>query len=207
MNSQPSPSRDPGIRSSYNVEKNQYRIRFERALSFSLACLILLFGISRRFPERRESMWSKRSFEIIQVEYIPSTPRTNNLRVPSVPTVPLITESEMLPDEEILDITDFDTDVFTPDMSDAFDMSLEDLGLAGGDREDIGNAVNGVVVLGLLINQYGRVDSVRVVKNTTRSKSFETEVINTAFRARYIFEDDRIQKSRWIERSFTYRKK
>jgi hypothetical protein len=200
-------SDDSNVLTRYQIEKNQYRGRFERALSLSLFCMIMVFGISRRLPERQELKWSKKKLEIIQVEKIPSTPRSNIFRSPKVPAVPLIAESEIIPDDEIPDIDKLDSDDFFRNTEAPRDILINDPGVAGQDRGDSWNPGNGVVVLNLLINEYGRVDSVCVVKNSTLNKRFETEAINTAFRSRYLFENGRTQKPRWIERSFSFRKK
>jgi hypothetical protein len=197
-------SPDPKESVYYEIEKRQYRIRFEKALSATLLCIIVLFVVFRRSSLTFEVKWRKNKYEVIQVDFIPTTQRIARDHFPTMPTVPLFDEVEIFPEDEELDLKDISpADVF----SDMDEIQIEDVGLTKSNLNDNWNAESGMVVLRLLINQYGRVDSVRVEKNTTRSKSFEAEAINMAFRGRYLFEDGRMQESRWIERSYWFKKK
>ena len=203
---------------AYGQEKAVYRIRFEKALIFSLVSALLVFLVSRRLPERTQKTWKLNSMmTAVAMDVTPRTKQGTMARPPTLPQVPIPTEDEYLPEDETIELTQLD--IFE-------DIPLFD-GMGGGGgggvyrvpwrprpiREVIPEypeserkrGVEGVVVLEILVNQEGYVDSVRVVDNTTRSQLIAHSAVEAAYRSQYVpATRDGRKVPIWIQRPYRF---
>ena len=152
------------------------------------------------------------------MEMIPQTRQGGGLsRPPTLPQVPIPTEDEYIPDDETIEITRFD--LFE-------DIPLFDGVGGGGGYRGIGRprpirevipeypnaerkkGVEGVVILEIFVNAEGRVDSVRVLSNTTRSKRLELSAIEAAYKSLYVpAKRDGRNVPIWIQRPYRFERK
>ncbi len=185
---------------AFSEEKNRYRIRLEKSLVAVLAAHILLLGLSHRIPQRPKRKLNLPRLISVTSEIVPIT-RTGNLPIPpSRPQVPIPTEDEYLPEDETIETTELTFDDFVPQNAIPDDGSVYSTKFQEVEEDDKElEVVPGIVTLGIYVNEFGHVDTVCVISNSTRSKRFEEETINTAYRTRYRFTK---AEARWIERSF-----
>jgi TonB family protein len=209
----------PSNQGAYGEEKAVYRIRFEKALIFSLAAALSVFLVSRRLPERNRKTWKLNTMmTAVAMDVTPRTRQPGSMaRPPNLPQVPIPTEDEYLPEDETIELTQLD--IFE-------DIPLFD-GVGGGGgggvyrvpwrprpiREVIPEypeserkrGVEGVVVLEILVNQEGYVDSVRVVDNTTRSQRIAHSAVEAAYRSQYVpATRDGRKVPIWIQRPYRF---
>lgn len=184
-------------------EKARYRVRFEKSLIVALMLMTSLFGVSHRFPQRPWKMKPLPKYITVTAEMVPTTRVGGVPRAPNLPQVPIPVEDEYMPEDETIETTEL---VETMDLP-SYEVTEEELPTFEeflGFRtqpDDRDKAVSGVVTLSLLVNVFGQVDSVLVLGNTTRSKTFEEDAIFTAYRTRYrLYNEEAV----WIERSFNY---
>ena len=200
---------------AYGQEKASYQTRLEKGLIISLSMLILVFLVSRRIPEKPKKVWTLSTLTTVALDVTPRTTYGGMPRPPTLPQVPIPTEDEYLPEDETIEFTQLD--VFE-------DIPLYD-GFGGGGGTYLGPArprpikevipeypdserkqgIEGVVVLEILVNQIGRVDSVRVVSNTTRSRRLERSAIEAAYKSRYMpATRDGKKVPIWVQRPYRF---
>ncbi len=207
-------------------EKASYRIRFEQALIVVLSVMIIFFVLSKRIPYRPFQRVPIIGFSTLSIEdLMPATRQGGLPRPPALPQVPIPSEDEFLPEDETIDSTRLNVRQGIP----IFDGDGTGSGAGGGDgfgygggmgakpirdvipeypEEERKQGVEGVVELAILVNEMGRVDSVRVLLNTTRSQRLEKSAIQAAMKSRYMpprHQGKRI--SRWIRRPYRFERK
>ena len=190
-------------RSVYRQEKARYRVRVEKSMIAALVLMMILFSLSRRIPERPSKVLNLPKVVTVTAEQVPTTRHGGVPNTPMLPQVPIPVEGEYLPEDETIETTEL---VETMDLP-SYEVSLEDLpsfeefmGLRRTE-DDRDKAVSGVVTLAVLVNEFGQVDSVRVLGNTTGSKRLEEDAIFKALRTRYRLTSDEAQ---WVERPFHF---
>lgn len=204
----------------YGKEKAIYRVRLEKAMIFTLMLTILLFLISRRIPYKPSKTIELTLLSVVSMESIPQTTQGSLPRPPTLPQVPIPTEDEFIPEDETIEITRFDL---------YEDIPLFD-GVGGGGgasaysgvgrprpiREVIPEYPNserregfeGVIVLEILVNAEGYVDSVKVLDNTTRSKRLEQSAMEAALKSQYVpAKRDGRNVPIWIQRPYRFERK
>jgi TonB family protein len=185
-------------------EKTRYRVRLEKALIVTLGVMMILFTLSRRIPERAPKELKLPKAVTVMAERVPTTRHGGVPNTPTVPQVPIPVEDEYMPEDETIETTEL---VETMDLP-SYEVALDDLPsfdeFMGFDRveDDRDKAVSGVVTLSVLVNEFGQVDSVRVLGNTTGSQRLQEEAIFTALRTRYRLKSTEAQ---WVERPFHFK--
>jgi TonB family protein len=189
---------------AYSEEKAKYRVRLEKSMILTLITCIALFCLSRRIPTRPKKIIKLAKYITVTPDMTPVT-RTGGIPIPpSYPEVPIPSEDEFMTADETIEYTDLD-------LSEDLPWYDGEYGHPGAQFEeppeskfedDRLQAVSGEVRLAVLVNEFGQVDSVRVILNTTRSKSFEEEAIFNAYRTRYKLQKHEAQ---WIERPFYFK--
>lgn len=174
-------------------EEKDYRKTVELGLIISLLILIILFQTSKRY-DIKKLVVKKPSILIDVVEDIPQTVQQDRMPAPSRPAVPIASEDESLPEDETIELTNFDfTDMPPPPppppetIDDSvpifvpFDEPPSPVGgLAAIQRAlvypEIARkaGVEGLVILHLQINEKGEIRRVKVIK------SLELDVMDNA---------------------------
>lgn len=88
-------------------EEKEYRKTIELGLIVSLLILIIFFQTSKRY-EVKKLVAMKPSILINVVEEIPQTVQQDRTPAPSRPSVPIASEDESLPEDETIELTNFD---------------------------------------------------------------------------------------------------
>lgn len=206
-----------GLKSGpYAREKNRYRIYFERALISTLGCMIVLFTVSHRIPKRNRKYDFVPGFSTMNIDMVPATRHGGMPRPPDLPQVPIPVEDEYLPEDETIDLFEFDPN----EGISLFDGlgTMPEAGGAGGlglrpIREVIPEypndlrkkGIEGVVMLSLYVNPTGSVDSVEVLQNTSRNKRLERYAIHAAYSSRYVpAKRDGKKIACWIQRRYEF---
>jgi TonB family protein len=200
----------------YAKEKDCYRIYFERALISTLACMIVLFAVSHRIPKRNRKYDFIPGFSTMNIDMVPATRHGGMPRPPDLPQVPIPVEDEYLPEDETIEIFEFDPNegisLFdgvgtVPDMGGNGGMGLRPI------REVIPEypkdlrkkGVEGVVLLSLFVTAGGIVDSVEVIQNTSMDKRLERYAIQAAYHSRYVpAKRDGEKIACWIRRKYEF---
>ena len=203
-----------GISERKDPLREQYALRIERAAVLALLLLIGLFlGFKRLALERpREPVRVALS---VVVEEIPATRQGSRRPPPRKPAVPIPAESEMLPEDEVIE----------PEQD-----WLQGLGEAAstGQSERIGGAllylprairdvipefpeklrgkVRGYIKLMLRVDPSGRVAEVLVVENTTGSDELQRAAVAAAKRCLFVPpRDERGRKvSVWVPKIYRF---
>jgi TonB family protein len=200
----------------YANEKRRYRVLFEKALLTTLICVILFFIVSRRVHEKNRRISFVPGFTTMTIDMVQATKHGGMPRPPDLPQVPIPVEDEYLPDDETIDIFQFDP---TEGIS-LFDGvgSMPDGGGMGGMglkpiREVIPEypkdlrkkGIEGIILLSILVNSNGAVDSVEVLQNTSMSRRLERSAIQAAYGSRYVpAKRDGKKIACWIRRRYEF---
>ncbi len=208
-------------RSFREDERSSYRLRFEKGLIISLILVILVFEFSKKIPEKDISEYSFGFGNMIYVDPMPQTSRKKAIsQAPRLPQVPIPSEDEYIPEDETIDETLFD-------MSSSIEYDEGKGGSGGFGSGSIGDAprpirevipeyprrekkrgIEGVIELWIRINKEGRVDSVRVLKNTSKNKNLERAAVNAALKSIYVPAERHGKKiNLWIRRKYKFEKK
>jgi len=162
-------------------EEKEYRKTIELGLIVSLLILIIFFQTSKRYKVKRLVM-KKPSILIDVVEEIPQTVQQDRTPAPSHPSVPIASEDESLPEDETIELTNFDFTETPPPPETHIDDSLPTFvpfdeppspvgGLAAIQRHVVypeiarKAGVEGLVILHLQIDEKGEIRRVRVMKS------------------------------------------
>jgi len=185
--------------------KRAYYVRFEKSLCVSLLFFVIVFTVSKHYSSFDMSgSLSVKKVEIVVEELPPVTRKQKRVEVPQLPRVPVPSEAEYLPDDETIEDTDFKEadDIPTQGMGDF--PELPDNVIFKKKSSAKKQVRSGYVKLLVFVNNFGQVDSVRVVENTTNSKKNEITAIRRAYSTRYLGKDRKRKKSKWIERVFNF---
>lgn len=198
------------------AERRRYRVRLEKALVLSLTALTLLFGISRRMPQRKKRVAVFSGSSLASVDLTPITQQGGIPRPPTLPQIPIPTEDEFLPEDETIEETTLEILENIP-LFDGFGRGTGFEGSGGfGPRpirevipeyskEERNRGAQGVVELYILVNSEGYVDSVRVLVNTTTSRILEQAAIRAAKMSQYVpATRDGRNVARWIRRPYRF---
>ena len=201
---------------AYGQEKASYRTRLEKGLIISLSLMILMFLASRRIPQKPKKVWTLSSLTTVALDVTPRTTHGGMPRPPTLPQVPILTEDEYLPEDETIELTQLNV---------SEDIPLFDGFGSGGGGTYLGPArprpikevipeypdserkqgIEGVVVLEILVNEWGKVDSVRVVHNNTQSRRLERSAIEAAYKSKYMpATRDGRKVPIWIQRPYRF---
>ena len=198
---------------AYADEKRKYRIHFERALLVVLTCVVILFLVSRRMHERNRRVRFVPGFATMNLDLVQATKRGGMPRPPDLPQVPIPVEDEYLPDDETIDIFDFDVNEGIP-LFDGFGTAPDAGGMGLRPIREVipeypkdlrKRGIEGVILLTILVNSRGHVDSVEVLKNTSLSKRLEQAAIQAAYGSRYVpAKRDGEKIACWIQRRYEF---
>lgn len=193
-------------RGARKKELAESRRCFEKGLILTLVGVILVFGLSRRIPFRDGKRSGINAYVILTVDMVPVTRQGRVPLVPALPQVPIATEDEYLPVDETIETTELELFEDVPSFTETNEDFLVGEGIPVYQKKDndAPKVVAGVVELNILVNEFGQVDSVRVLRNTTRSEDYEAQAIKTAYRTRYVIEDKKQQERHWIQRTFYF---
>ena len=152
----------------------------------------------------------------MNIDMVPATRHGGMPRPPDLPQVPIPVEDEYLPEDETIDLFEFDPN----EGISLFDGigTMPEAGGAGGlglrpIREVIPEypndlrkkGIEGVVMLSLYVNPTGGVDSVEVLQNTSRNKRLERYAIHAAYSSRYVpAKRDGKKIACWIQRRYEF---
>jgi len=197
----------------FEEEKNVFQIRFEKSLIAVLLIFIFLFLFSRKMT------WKKSGIKYISVDNIsavniPVTSHGGIPRPPTLPQVPLPVDDEYIPQDETIEDTDLD---LYEDI-----IRLDDYGTGRGavairprpirdvipeyPEKERKKGITAEVVVKLLVNSSGSVDSVQVVSNTTNNKNFEKAAKKAAYKTKYLpAKVKRENIALWIMRKYTWK--
>ncbi|MBN2417580.1 TonB family protein [bacterium] len=192
-------------------EKRQYRVRFERALIVVMAITIVLFTGFKRVGKKIKIPHYVFSNTIMIADLPPATEVGAMPRPPLLPQIPVPSEDEYISEDVTIDIVDFnDIDGLLPFDGPAGSGPVTGA-FATGPRpirevvpeypDDLRKrGVEGVVMLSILVNATGAVDSVVVIGNTTRNRRLERAAVAAAYKTQYMPFDTQKGSSFWIER-------
>jgi len=194
-----------------------YRRRFELGLVISLALAMSLFVVSKRLDQGREVPVYIVGDDFSALDLPPVTKSGGRPKVPTLPSVPIASEDESIPEEETIELTELDLSVGIVSLE---GLGFDDFGSVGGGstgprplRETVPEypdelkrkGVEGTVLLSILVNARGRVDSVYVLENSSGSRRLEKAAVEAAKLSLYMPSrqgDDR--RSIWIQRPYVF---
>jgi len=203
----------------YAKEKIRYRIRFEKALILSLILTILLFVLFRRIPKQRNREFLSKGYSFFSLDIVPATSQTGAPPPPVLPEVPIPTENEYLPEDETIEETKLNLTEGIPLFDTAGDRGegINSGGIGLRPIKDVipeypkkerRKGIEGVVELKILVNSKGKVDSVVVLQNTTKSKILEKAAIQAAYKSLYLPAKKNGKKiSIWIRRPYRFERR
>ncbi len=197
----------------FEEEKKAFQIRFEKSLIAVLLIFIMLSFISRRIPQGKYGI-KYISVDHMSVVNIPVTSHGGLPRPPTLPEVPIPVEDEYIPLDETIEDTDLD---IYEDI-----IRLHDYGTGRGavairprpirdvipeyPEKERKQGIKAEVVVKLLVNSSGSVDSVQVVSNTTHNINFEKAAKKAAYKTKYLpAKVKRENIALWIMRKYTWK--
>ena len=119
--------------------------------------------------------------------------------MPNIPSVPVPTEDDLIPEDVTIEDTDFKETDDIPSSADSELAAIPDNAVIVKKEPKIED-VSGYIRLKVFINRFGQVDSVRVIENTTGSQECVKIAKRKAFSTRYIKRDKFKKKAKWIEK-------
>jgi TonB family protein len=196
-------------------EKASVQIRLERGLIFSLLLMITVFFTSQRIPLSKKKAYRLSALTTVAMDIVTQTNQGGLKRPPNLPQVPIPVEDEYLPEDETIEFTDLDVfeDIPLFDGDGTGGSSLVGVGRPRPIREVIpeypkserSRGFAGEVILDILVNAMGKVDSVRVVNNTTRSLRLAQAAVDAALRSQYMpAKRDGRPVPIWIQRPYRF---
>ncbi|MCK5146086.1 energy transducer TonB [bacterium] len=205
----------------YNSEHRQelkaYRTRLELGLIISLSILIILFVFSKRLSSRIDIPVYIASDNIWALDLPPASRSGGAPKAPLLPQIPIPSEDDALPEEETIELTDLDLSIGIPSIEGLWPGDSGHVG--GGARgprliqevvpeypqDLIKKGVGGIILLSILINDRGIVDSVMVVDNSSGNRRLELCAVNAAKKTRYMPAGKKNKgKSLWVRRPYTF---
>jgi len=198
------------------IERRFYRVRMEKALIAALGLFSLLFLLFRHAPRNR-LIPKPVSLNMVSYEMIPATRQGGLPRPPNLPSVPMPTEDEFTLEDETIDETALDPDMDIP----LFDSDGPwGRGTVGGltprpvrevipeySETERRRGIRGDVILDILVNAEGKVDSVVIVQNSTLSQHLAAAAKAAAYQSLYVpAHRDGKPVSFWIRRPFRFGK-
>ena len=197
-------------------EEWAYRIRFEKALILSLTAMIILFLSSQKIPLKKDKEFTIGIFNVMDVDMVPQTKQGILARPPRLPQIPIPTEDEFVLEDETIELTVLDLNESIPVFEGFGNYQIGSQGMPRPvseivpeyPRSERRKGVEGIVRLEIRVDETGKVDSVRVVENTTSSQVLEENSILAAYKSRYMPAKRKGQNvSRWIKRLYRFEKK
>ena len=187
----------------YKKEITSYRKRIEQSFVVTLILASLFFTFFRQLSEKPVS-GRKVRYVKLTVEDIPITRHKHIPKTPLLPQVPIPSEDDFIPTDETIELMETIYDEDFSSFADGMEIDESVIPIFPDTQPEDAKPTNGVIRLAVLINQFGQVDSVRVLENTTRSNKDERNAIRAAYRTRYVWEVEHEETFQWIERSFHF---
>lgn len=197
-------------------EIQQYRVRIEIGLMAVLGCFILLFVLNKRGPEKPVRLPELSGRSAIVIDEIPLTRQGRPRTAPSRPVLPVPDETEVIPTDFTIETEFFSVNAGVPRMGDGSSGEWGEVGSGFMPRpireavpefpeSDRKKGIHGVVELSILVNYRGKVDSVRVIRNTTGSRSLAQAAKEAAYRSLYRPPGGKLKgQSCWITRPYRF---
>jgi len=197
----------------FEEERNILQTRFEKSLIAVLLIFIILSFISRRIPQGKSEI-KYISVDHMNIVNIPVTSQGGLPRPPTIPEVPIPVEDDFIPPDETIEDTNLE---LYEDL-----IRLDDYGKGSGvvavrprpirdvipeyPERERKKGIKAEVVVKLLVNSSGSVDSVQIVSNTTNNKSFEKAAKKAAYKTKYLpAKVKRENIALWIMRKYTWK--
>jgi hypothetical protein len=190
-----------------------YRKRLEKSIICALLLTIFIFSFSKRKTRKALPPVEINIASIVTLDTPPPTSRKHSgSTVPQKPSIPLAAETEFIPEEMLPDTlpnANGNSNLLWNDMLEGIGLpdpgGVEDF---GGDPGDRGAAYQpGFVELNILVNREGRVDSVMIIENTTRSVYMANKALQKAYRSLFILPWKRSDgETMWIQRKYWFKK-
>jgi TonB family protein len=197
-----------------------YLARLELGLVIALSLFTAVFVVSKRLNKKIEVPIYIASDNLSLLDLPPVTKPGGAPKVPTLPQVPVPSEDDALPEEETIELTELDMSIGFPTFE----------GNGPGDNGQWGGAnmgprplrevipdypddlkkkgIEGVVLLSVLVNQSGRVDSVWVVENSSGNRRLAHAAIEAARETVYMpIKNMKNKRSVWIQRPVTFEAK
>lgn len=187
----------------YKKELISYHKRFEQSFVITLLLVSLLFLFFKRLPTK-PLVEKKVRYVKLSVEDIPITRHRHVPKTPLLPQVPIPSDDDYIPVDETIELIETVYDEDFSSFADGMEIDESVIPIFPDTQPENAEPTSGIVRLAVLINQFGQVDSVRVLENTTKSNTNERNAIRAAYRTRYIWEADREEEFQWVERIFHY---
>ncbi len=197
----------------FEEDKQNFQILFEKSLIASLLIFIILFNVFRRIPQEKFEQHYLTINGVSAID-IPITTQGGIPRHPTLPQVPLPVEDEFIPEDETIEDTNLE---IYEDI-----LRLEQYGEGRGavvvrprpikdvmpeyPEKERKQGIKGEVVVKLLVNSSGSVDSVMVISNTTDNIKFVKAAKRAAYKTKYLpAKVKRENIAQWIKRKYTWK--
>ncbi len=197
----------------FEEDKKNFRILFDKSLIISLLIFIGLFTVFRRIP-RGKFRQQYITINGVSIFDIPVTTQGGIPRSPTLPQVPLPVEDDFIPQDETIPDTDLKLyeDIMQLDM---LGEGRSPVAIGPKPIKDVipeypqkerKMGIKGEVVVKLLVNSSGSVDSVMVISNTTNYESFARAAKKAAYKTKYLPAQYKKENfARWIKRKYTWK--
>lgn len=190
----------------FKAERFTYRRRMELGLVITLSVLLILIHVLPKRMHTAELEIVYVDFNIENVEIPPTTRQQARIAPPLLPQLPIPSEDEWLPEEATIDESILELaflELPDPPSELPYDGQRRLVFRAKKKEKHTEKRRKGKdIVLALMVDVHGQVDSLYVVKNPSGDADILAEAIRTAYRTRFIDDRPKNKAVHWIKRKF-----
>ncbi|RKY82159.1 hypothetical protein DRQ07_02055 [candidate division KSB1 bacterium] len=196
-------------------KKAESSILFKKSCVVTLSLFIVIFFLSKNYTK------TEKIPVLTFIDVFTDVPLTDTRgsmpRPPDLPKIPIPVEDDYVPPDETIPDTDFKIE----DSISLFDgNSPNGLGAGAAAPRPIlevvpfypeklrKKGIEGIVIVDILVNTEGEVDSVKIISNTSKSRELEKYAKSAAYKTKYIpakLGGDIVPF--WLRRSYTFSRK
>ncbi len=201
----------------HHRDKMEYRIRLEKGLIVALSLTVMISMASKKLPQHIRQADFIISDGFMTLDMVPATSQGGMKRPPDLPEMPVPVEDDFIPEDETIETTELDVFEGIP-LFEGPGYGVQGGGQGSWMPRPIREVIpeyppeerenQGEVILDILVNRTGRVDSVHVIQNTSSSKRLERAAVEAVYKSRYMpYGEKGKQESQWIRRSYKFERK
>ncbi len=188
-------------------ERWAYQKRLELGIIIALCLFIMLVIVTpKKYSSKTPDIFYINK-SLINIDMPPITKHRESKPPPILPQIPMLSEDDLLPSEATIEETLLDLSLIEiPDAPDPVPFDGYKQIVFSETKKCTGEVKprrkSGKIILALLVDQHGRVDSLYVVKNPGNDKQALSNAIYSAYRTLFVDERPSKKKIRWIQKKF-----